>query len=304
MDDDWPDPADLCRGLSSALATDDPAATDWAGELLVAVDRAIGEQVATIVTHDAFAPLHAAWRSVSLLTHATSGPTTSPAIEVQACDASAADWADGDAGWLHRLLYVGPLDTRGGHPIALLVAGSRAADLADVAERAICPAFVPEGSATSFVVPVHDRAILCPPLSADPAWAAWFDWPSVAGGPLLGSAAYTVAADAIRSVRTHGWPFDVADEQAGRLLMAARIAQIVAVRCRELVGRPPAEIAMELADGLRGRYVGPRLPLRRVDVAVETTGGRLACTLDLSPRLGGDDMDDVPITIRIELAAE
>ena len=309
-DDDWPDPADLCRGLLAALSTQDPAAADWAGELLLAVDRAIGNQLAAVITAHPFARVEAAWRGVAAVVAET--PAT-PTVEVQTCDVAAADWAaDDDLVWLHRLLYAGPLDTRGGRPISVLILGQPVADVARVAavaERAVCPVVAP-GEPVPGVGPFVSLDIrsttLRPPPSADPVWAAWFGWPSAAADlPLNGTAAYAIAAEAVRSVVRFGWPIDVPtarNESLPRLLMAARLAQIAAVQCRELIGRPPTDVAAELADALRGRYVGPRLPLRWVDVTAAVSGGRLVCTLRLSPRLGGADPDDVPLTLRVELA--
>ena len=269
--DDWPDPADLTRGLLAALAGDDaPAASDLAGELIVAVDRAVGRQLAVVLDHPSVAAVEAAWRGLALVLDA-------PA-DVLVADAVAAELAD--AGWLDRLLFAGPIDTRGGRPVSLLVTPSPAA----VPDRAVCPV-VTDGPTTP----------LRPPRSADPDWATWFaDDPA---GPLLARGGHAVAAAAARSTAAHGWPVDVPTTDAvARQLVAARFAQMAAVWCRD--HRPadasPAGLARLVVDALRGRFVGPRLPLRRADVTVAADG---AITLALAPRLGGDDPGDATVTV-------
>jgi hypothetical protein len=320
--DDWPDAAVLCDGLLAALGRGDPeAAADWAGELVVAIDRALGEQVATLLAHPRMAQLQAAWYGLSAVV--AESPSTA-ATEVQVADLTVLELTDR---WLDDALYAGPMDTRGGRPIGLLISGLEfgrdAADLhrvqqfAAVAERALCP-FVASADpsladadvAAPFLTLLRSRAVLRPPLSADQAWTAWFDGTSdAAREPLLGGPAYAVAAVALRAVRATGWPVDATPPSLSdvppnlpRLLMAARFGQVAAVWCRDRAGPRSADVAADVAELLRGRYVGPRLPLRRADVAAAPSpDGGVAVTLTLSPRLGGDDADDLTVSVAVHV---
>ncbi len=296
VDDGWPDPGLLLDNLRAAAPAD---AVDRAGELLVAVDRAIGEQLAAVFAAADFARLESAWRAVLGML-----PADDSGVVVQLADVPAAD-VSGD--WLDRAVYAGPVDTRGGQPIGLLALGEPPADPAaveTVAERAVCPVVGPTDPRGGLLFQTDRPIELRPPLAANPAWAGWFDWPTAAGAdrPLRGGAAQAVAAAVIRSVIAFAWPIDASDaapDALPRQLMAARFAHLAATRCRGSTGRPAA-LAEAVADGLRGRYVGPRLPLRWVEVAVEPASpGRLACTLRTAPRLGGDDPDEVVVTVRI-----
>ena len=269
-DADWPDPADLLLGLRAT--TDLAVAADWAGELVVAIDRAVGQQVAALLADPRLAALETAWRGLARI-------TAVPAADVRVADATAID--RGDVEWLDRLLFAGPIDTRGGQPIALLVVP----ELIDaaVAERALCP-MLTDG----------------PTVDLRPAvGAAWFaDAPAV---PLAAATGHSLAAAAAASVAAFGWPIDVpAADGVARQFMAARFAQAVAVWCRDRPLASPAAVEAAVADHLRGRFVGPRLPLRSADVSATATGaGDVAVTLRLAPRLGGDDRADAVVTVRL-----
>ena len=311
--DDWPDPADLCRGLLAALAKGQPdAASDWAGELLVAVDRALGEQVATLLADPAVSRIQAAWFGLASVLRE---PASDRLIEVHVADAADDELTPA---WLDDLLYAGPMDTRGGRPIGLLVTGldpAAAHAVAAVAERALCPILAPSDPhgpepipAGRFLTWTRSRGVLCPPLAADEDWRGWFGWPSdAAHQPLFGSAAHAMAAAVVQSVLATGWPVDATDAAPDlpRLLMACRFAQRVAVRCRDLADGSPADVAADVGELLRGRYVGPRLPLRQVDVTTQRTpAGGLTVTLTLAPRLHGDDPGEQTVQLTLSVGGD
>jgi type VI secretion system protein ImpD len=161
----WPGVEELARAILEALpGTDVRRLFDLAGELQVALDRVVGEQLALVLDHPRFRRLEATWRGISHITD-VHVEFPSATCEVQIADYGAEDLitdlgvnsVGANQSWLYGQLYEQALDVAGGRPVGLLVTGmefggpfGEADDgdlggidllrqVARVAERALCP---------------------------------------------------------------------------------------------------------------------------------------------------------------------
>jgi predicted component of type VI protein secretion system len=202
----WPTLDGLAQGLLRILASGTGARwADLAGELQVAIDRVVGQQLALVMDHPSFRRLEATWRGIA---HLRDVQLQFPS---ESCHVSILDYGPHDLlqdlgshqkdwkkSWLYGELYDRTFDQAGGDAFGLLVSGMEFGKpagtdefdregllllerLSLIAERVLCP-FVAGASPSllgerDFADLPGEREITFHPLDRDQAeaWAAFRD---------------------------------------------------------------------------------------------------------------------------------